>query len=283
MKTNAHSIRPHIAEQSENRLSSPLDCQTAFQAIARSCVTLIQDNRKAAIAADPEAIHIMRIELTRLRAAVIFFSPMTDDDAWPKLDKALRRLNSALGTARNHDVTANYARRKRYRRWARSSRPTMTRAQAKVDRKLHKKLASSRYNRVMTTVEHWITDGPWLQNDRSVRLARVEGHIGPRLHVWRTGICRQGRHLRALHRKQLHRLRIQCKRYRYLVTTLQGLGVSIAKQDLKFLEIAKLVHGALGDLRDLKRLRRAAHDRPPGYRKNKRKLLQKAEKPFRPE
>jgi hypothetical protein len=37
----------------------------------------------------------------------------------------------------------------------------------------------------------------------------------------------------------------------------------------------------LGDLRDLKRLRKAANNRPPGYRKRKRKLLQQAEKAVR--
>jgi CHAD domain-containing protein len=78
---------------------------------AQGCVHLIQNNRKAAAATDPEPIHIMRIELTRLRAAVLFFSPMTDDDDWSRIDKKLRWLNSALGKARDQDVTANYARR----------------------------------------------------------------------------------------------------------------------------------------------------------------------------
>jgi CHAD domain-containing protein len=283
MKADAHQIRTHIAVWPESRPPSSLDCQTAFQAIAKSCVNLIQNNRKAAIATDPEAIHIIRIELTRLRAAVLFFSPMTDDDTWPEIDKELRWLNSALGRARDHDVTANYVRRKRYRRWARSSRRAMMRAQHKVDRRLQKKLASARYDHLIMTVEHWLTDGAWLQKDRSLRLARIDRYVDPRLRVWRTGMWRQGRHLRALHRKQLHRLRIQCKRYRYLVAALQALGVSIAKQDLKFLDTAKRAHGALGDLRDLRRLRRAAHGRPPGYRKSKQRLIEKAEKPFRRE
>ena len=52
-------------------MPSLLDCQTAFQTIAKECVHLIQSGRKSAIAADPEAIHAMRIELTRLRAAVL--------------------------------------------------------------------------------------------------------------------------------------------------------------------------------------------------------------------
>ena len=282
-----------ITHQAQSQATGPValrrstaslpDCQAAFQSIAKSCVDLIRNHHKAAIAADPKAVHCMRIELTRLRAAVLFFSPMTDDDAWPKINKELRWLNSALGKARDHDVTANYARRKRYRRWARSSWRAMIRAHRKVDRRLSEKLASARYGRIMTKVEHWIMGGPWLRNDRSVRSARVDGYIEPRLRLWRTGIWRQGRHLRALHRKQLHQLRIQCKRYRYVVATLQDLGVSIAQQDLKFLETAKCVHGALGDLRDLKRLRGAAHGRPPGYRKSKQKLMQKAEKPFRRE
>lgn len=283
MKGVAARLQRHATEAvaSQRTVPSLPDCRAAFQSIAKRCVNLIQDNRKAAIAADPEAIHTMRIELTRLRAAVLFFSPMTDDDAWPGINKELRWLNSALGKARDHDVTANYARRKRYRRWAKDSRQAMLRAHRKVDRRLSKKLASARYDRLMTTVDHWITDGPWLQSDQSVLSESVNRYIQPQLRLWRTRIWRQGRHLRALRRKQLHRLRIQCKRYRYVVITLQNLGLSIARQDLKFLKTAKCAHGALGDLRDLKRLRRAAHSRPPGYCKSKQKLIQKAEKPFR--
>ncbi len=258
-----------------------LDCQAAFQSIAKSCIDLIQDHRKAAIAADPEAIHSMRIELTRLRAAVLFFSPMTEDDAWPGINKELRWLNSALGKARDHDVTANYAQRRRYRRWAKNSRREILRAERKVDRRLSKKLDSDRYVRLIATVNHWIVGGPWLHTSRSIRSERVEAYAKARLQAWREMISREGRHLRVLHRKQLHRLRIQCKRYRYVLAGLCNLGVTIARQDLTFADIAKRVHRALGDLRDLKRLRRVAQKGPPGYRWSKRKLLEQAEKPFR--
>ncbi|HLZ01148.1 MAG TPA: CHAD domain-containing protein [Bradyrhizobium sp.] len=101
------------------------------------------------------------------------------------------------------------------------------------------------------------------------------------MRAWKARISRQGRHLRALGNKQLHRLRIRCKRYRYVAGALQNLGVTIARQDLAFAEAAKRVHRTLGDLRDLKRLRKAAQGRPPGYRKSKRKQMQRAEKPFR--
>jgi CHAD domain-containing protein len=257
------------------------DCQAAFQRIAKSCVKLMQHHRNAAIAGDPDAIHRMRIALTQLRAAVLFFSPMTDDGVWTEIDKELHWLNSALGKARDNDVTANFARRKRYRRWARSSLRAMVRAQREADRRLGKKLASTRYAHLMARVNHWIANGPWLINDRSVRSKNVATYAQARLRAWRVAISREGRHLRILHRKPLHVLRIQCKRYRYVTAALHSLGATITTQDLKFSETAKQVHAALGDLRDLTRLRKVAQRKPPGYRKNKRNLLQRAEKLFR--
>jgi CHAD domain-containing protein len=69
-----------------DRTASPLlDSQTAFQRIAKKCVHLVQRNRQAAMAADPEVIHAMRIGLTRLRGEVLFFSPMVTDAAWPPI------------------------------------------------------------------------------------------------------------------------------------------------------------------------------------------------------
>jgi CHAD domain-containing protein len=192
-------------------------------------------------------------------------------------------LNLALGKARDQDVTANYARRKRYRRWAKGSRPAMLRAQHKVGRRLTKKLASDRCIRLITTVIHWIANGPWLRTNQSIRSENVDAYAKARLQAWREATSREGLHIRLLHRKQLHRLRIRCKRYRYVVAALHCCGVTITRQDQKFAEIAKRVHRALGDLRDLKRLRRAARKKPPGYHQSKQKLLRQAEKPFRPQ
>jgi CHAD domain-containing protein len=230
--------------------STALDCQTAFQRIAKSCVQLIQRSRKPAIAADPEAIHTMRIELTCLRAAVLFFSPMTDDVAESPNSKELRWLNAALGQARDDDVTMGYAR-----------------------------LNSARYSRLMVELNHWITEGFWLSDTRSLRSERVDGYGQARLREWRHEIWREGQHLRTLGRKRLHRLRIKCKRYRYIGAALRALNVPLARQEVRFCEIARQVHSVLGDLRDLKRLRKAGRGRPPGYRW--RKLLRAAEKPFR--
>jgi CHAD domain-containing protein len=283
MKSVTPSFQGHIGGPVSAHDSPPvlLDCQAAFQRIANDCVRLIQNNRKFAAAADPEAIHSMRIELARLRAAVLFFSPMTDDAAWPEIRKELSWLNLALGKARDHDVTANYARRKRYRSWAKSRQRALLRARDRGHRSLAKRLGSARYHRVMVALHDWITNGPWLLDGRSLRSEQVDDYSQARLRDWRTRIWREGHHLRALSSKQLHRLRIRCKRYRYILAALQALGITTTRQDLKFAENAAHVHRVLGDLRDLKRLGKAAHDPPPGYRRSKTKLLQKAEKSFR--
>ncbi len=281
MKDVATSIRGGSPVRGDETAPSLLDCQIAFQRIAKQCVHLIQNSRKSAVAADPDAIHAMRIELTRLRAAVLFFSPMVKDAAWPPIRKELSWLNSALGKARDNDVTANYTRRKRFRRWAKPSQRAVMRAQDKAHRNLAKKLASVRYQRLMAALRHWIARGPWLANGHSLRSEHVDAYSEARLRDWRKAISRKGRRLGALRRKQLHRLRIQCKRYRYILAALQTLGVPIGRQDLAFAETARQVHGALGDLRDLKRLRRTTHDRPPRYRSDQRKLFQKAEKALR--
>jgi CHAD domain-containing protein len=280
MKATTASIEKRIRRRPQGGGStapSLPDCQAAFQRIARNCLHLMQSSRRAAIAADPDAIHAMRMELTRLRAAVLFFSPMVKDTAWASIRHELRWLNAALGEARDHDVTTAYFRRKRYRAWAKSSRHRVLQARKTAHLALGDVLRSTRYERLMATLRHWISKGPWLLNDLAFRSEHVEVHSRALLRDWRKRISQKGRHLRTLRRTHLHRLRIQCKRYRYILASLQTLGVAIGKQDLAFADTARKVHQTLGDLRDLKRLRKTSRSRPPGYRKDKRKLLHQAQ------
>ena len=92
MKGVPISIGDRIGDRVLRGSSVPslLDCQAAFQTTAKGCVHLIQGSRKFAVAADPEAIHAMRIELTRLRAAVRFFSPMVEDAARPPIRRGVQ-------------------------------------------------------------------------------------------------------------------------------------------------------------------------------------------------
>ena len=82
-------------------------------------------------------------------------------------------------------------------------------------------------------------------------------------------------------RKPLHRLRIQSKHYRYVVEALLDHDIPVSREDFLFCETARRVHQDLGELRDLRMLRKAIGHRPPHYRKRERKLMQRVEELFR--
>src|SRR5216684_3530505 len=115
-----------------------LDCATAFEKIATDCVAKVKVQHGDACAGEAEAVHQIRVAITRLRAAVSFFAPITADAEWRRLKKEVAWLNASLGAARDSDVVVEYARRKRYRAWARSMTPQDLAAHQERD---HRRLA----------------------------------------------------------------------------------------------------------------------------------------------
>jgi CHAD domain-containing protein len=266
--------RDHTAPRaaSAGPIQRSTSCVACFQRIASHCLQAIESNRKLAVAGDPEAVHRMRIELTRLRAAALFFVPVTEDAAWPGIDRQLRWLNSALGRARNRDVAIECANRKHYRRWAAPSHRNLLRSRDKAHRRLSKKLGSARYGSLTSELHHWIS---YLASPHGKQTQQLDVRCDERLRDWRDEISRQERHVRVLHRKPLHRLRIQSKRYRYVVEALLDHDIPVSREDFLFCATAKQVHQALGELRDLRLLRKAIGRRPPHYRRHKLELIQR--------
>src|SRR6185503_4567996 len=82
------------------------------------CVADIKAHHRGACAGEAEAVHQIRVAVTRLRAAVAFFAPIVVDAEWLRLKKEIAWLNGPLGAARDSDVVVEYARRKRYSAWA---------------------------------------------------------------------------------------------------------------------------------------------------------------------
>lgn len=274
-----HNAPPVPVDSSMLPLPSCLPC---FQRIASSCLQAIQSNRELAIAADPDAVHKMRIELTRLRAAALFFASAIDDAAWPGIDRQLRWLNSALGRARNRDVAIEYADRKRFRHCCTAhSRRALLRSQDRAHRRLARKLGSARYSSLASELHHWILDRSSSRARRAQPPGQLDVDCDERLREWRDAISTQGRHVRTLRRKPLHRLRILSKHYRYMVEALLDQDVPVPREDFLFCETARRVHQTLGELRDLRLLRKAIGRRPPRYRKRKRALIQRVEDLFR--
>ena len=62
-----------------SRLNPMMACDTAFRVVARRYLGDLTANHEATCKGDPVALHQMRIALTRLRTAILFFSPMVVD------------------------------------------------------------------------------------------------------------------------------------------------------------------------------------------------------------
>ena len=274
LRDRNRAVPPATSVGSTQRSQSCLAC---FEGIASSCLQALGSNRESAIAAEPEAVHSMRIELTRLRAAALFFAPAIDDTMWPGIDRQVRWLNSALGRARNRDVAIEYAHRRHYRHWAAHFRRNLMRSQDKAHRRLASKLGSARYDSLASELRHWISHLALRHGSQT----RLDVYCDERLHDWRDEISRLARRIRVLHRKPLHRLRIQSKHYRYVVEALLDHDIPVSREDFLFCETARRVHQDLGELRDLRMLRKAIGHRPPHYRKRERKLMQRVEELFR--
>ena len=265
-----------------------LDCATAFQKITLGCVADIKAHHSSACAGDAEAVHQIRVAITRLRAAVSFFAPIVVDAEWRRLKEEIAWLNGPLGAARDSDVVVEHARRKQYRAWAQDMvGEQFDQHQMRDHRRLVRCLRSARTQRLVAAMAAWIRQGPWLQRYKGRKHAEaLQSYCVGELNRWHDRLVRKGKHLKSLGASRRHRLRIKAKRFRYM---LEALTVTVAlrgRGELRHLHRpAKRLQRALGDMRDLQRFAGLASGspqvengkrgkkHPPGYRHRRDKLL----------
>lgn len=261
-----------------------LDCQHAFQQIARSCLKMVRQHRAKAGRGDPDAIHQIRIALTRFRAAQKFFAAMTRDAVWPRLKVELRWLNAALGAARDTDVMAAYAGTAKARSPGKHHEP-LARATARTHRELATALRSARCDRLLAGLARWIDKGPWRTTTAAAAAGRrtqlLADYAPQRLQRWQRRLSRRAAHGLG-HGRRRHRLRIAAKRYRYMREAIAALGLPEDRAERRSREAAHSAQHVLGELRDLARLRKwqPASRAARNYARQKKRLLRKAEKAF---
>jgi CHAD domain-containing protein len=277
-------------------MKTELDCATAFQKIALDCVAKVRLHHSSACAGDAEALHQIRVAMTRLRAAVSFFAPITVDAEWQRLKKEVAWLNGPLGAARDSDVIVEYAGRERYRAWAqRVIGGDIDARQARDHRRMVRCLRSQRFNDLIEAMSGWIGGGSWLR--RWERKARnkpakpLKAYSESELNRWRQRLIRKGRKLKTLGASKRHRLRIKAKRFRYMLEALTGIVPVFDHDEFRHVHRpAKRLQRALGDLRDLKRFAKPGlpaegdhpgQHRPPGYRRQRQKLRRAAMSAYR--
>ena len=265
-------------------LPAGLNCATAFQQIARDCITGIAASHASACAGDTDAVYQTRVAITRLRSAVSFFAPVAVDAQWLRIRQEIKWLNASLGVVRDNDVMTGYARRKSYRAWADHAIGADFHERGKQDRrKLMRCLRSGRVRRLFAALSAWVERGRWLARGKAAvgrgDAAPLRGYCERELDRWRQRLVRQGRHLSRLNGARRHRLRIRAKRLRYVLEALTGIVAMQSRADISRMHsAAKRLQRALGEMRDLDRFARLSpadkrgKRRPPGYRRRQEKL-----------
>ncbi|MGY2906650.1 CHAD domain-containing protein [Bradyrhizobium sp. URHC0002] len=268
--------------------AASLDCATAFQTMTLGCVADIKAHHSSACAGDAEAVHQIRVAITRLRAAVAFFNPIVVDAEWRRLKQEIAWLNGPLGAARDSDVVVEYARRKRYAAWARRViGEQLDQRRTRDHRRLVRCLRSVRTQRFIAALASWIRQGPWLvRYERRKHAEALQPYCARELNQWHERLVRKGRNLKTLGASRRHRLRIKAKRFRYMLEALTETVALWGRGEFHHLHRpAKRMQRALGDMRDLERFAALAdgspqadngkrgEKHPPGYRDRREKLL----------
>jgi len=245
-RTQRHRLAP--------RLDAAMACDTAFRIVAGRCLGDLTANHRATCAGDADALHQMRIALTRLRTAIAFFSPMVAGPQRTRLRDELKWLNAHLGVVRDLDVAIEWLKaidKRRpqadYRAWSRE--------RAASQQHLTRVLRSARYQRMVKSISRWIERGSWStkkgKQAAKERACPVSEYSARKLTRWREKLITRSRELRDLGTKKRHRLRLLNKKLSYAIESIADLvsdgEISRQQATLKALRKAQKSLGQLND------------------------------------
>ena len=229
-------------------------CDTAFRIVARRCLKELTANHAATCEGDADALHHMRIAITRLRTAIAFFSPMVAGPQGARIRDELKWLNAHLGVVRDLDVAIERLRKidkqrhqADYRSWDRE-RTTNQRHLARV-------LRSARYQRLVKSISTWVEKGAWSTKSgkraAQQRACPIAEYSTRKLERWREKLIKKSRKLLDFGTKKRHRLRLLNKKLNYAIASIADLisndGISRQQATLKYLRKSQKSLGQLND------------------------------------
>jgi CHAD domain-containing protein len=204
-------------------------CDTAFRIVARRYLGALNANHEATCNGDPDALHRMRVALTHLRTAILFFSPMVDDDVRDEVRHELKWLNSELGAVRDLDVAVDRLKALDNRRpHATAALASWNEKCSEGHRHLTRMLNSVRYRWLVEQTSGWIENGPWStkkgKQAAQERTSPVGAYSAAKLEEWEEELLKKSRKLRKMGAKKRHRLRLFNKRLTYSIDSLEDLS-----------------------------------------------------------
>lgn len=271
-------------------------CDTAFRLVARRHLDALNANHKATCQGDPAALHQMRVALTHLRTAILFFSPMVHDAIRDEVRDELKWLNGELGAVRDLDVAVD--RIKSLDKKQPQATPALSSWNEKRDeahRYLERMLNSVRYRWLIDQTSGWIENGPWSTKKGKLatkeRATPIGAYSAARIDEWEEKLLKRSRKLRSMGTRKRHRLRLFNKKLSYSIDSLEDLFADkkFSKQKSALKQLGK-AQRSLGQLNDgAKGHEIAAELQQKGVRtqvkflkpRRKKRLLKKATKAYR--
>jgi len=231
------------------RLNAMMACDTAFRVIGRRYLEDLTEVQPTTCQGDPTALHQMRIALTRLRTAILFFSPMVADSQRTQIREELKWLNAHLGIVRDLDVAIE--------RIAKTSPPYRSWSKKRTDshRLLARALQSARYRRLIEDTSDWIENGPWSikrgKQATQERTSPIAAYGAAKLARWQQKLLKKSAKLLEMDAEKRHRLRLLNKKLSYSIEAFDDLfsnkGFSGQQDSLKHLRKAQRCLGQLND------------------------------------
>lgn len=210
------------------RLRATIPCDSAFRVIAHRYLAEIVASREAACSGNVDAVHDMRIALTRLRSAILFFRPMVDDIEQTGIRHELKWLHSQLGAVRDLDVAIERVKTDKQQGLHTSAyRATLRQKRKEEHRRLTRALRSARYSRLMRSIAAWIENGPWSTQTGKVaieqRAAPIADYVAIKLARWQRKLLKMSRKLLEMGNRKRHRLRLLNKKLTYSIEAFENL------------------------------------------------------------
>jgi len=276
------------------RLSAMTACDTAFRVAARRYFGDLTVNHVAACQGDPEALHQMRIALTRLRTAISFFSPMVADARRTQIRAELKWLNTALGVVRDLDVAIERLKATGKGRPSETLRSWEAERAAR-HRQLARALRSPRYRRLVKGTSDWIENGPWsVKGGKPAgreRACPVGAYSVAKLARWQNRLLKKCQKLPHMSEKKRHRLRLMNKKLCYSIEFFAELFPDRkSSRQPAALKVLRKAQKSLGQLNDDAKGRSLANAlqgdggrpaRPLRPRRREKRLLRTASAAYR--
>jgi CHAD domain-containing protein len=251
-KSPAHAARTQPRRLRAVRLIAAMPCDTAFRVIARRCLKDLTAHHAATCQGDADALHHMRVSITRLRTAKSFFSPMVAGPQQARIRDELKWLNTHLGVVRDLDVAIERLREINQQSQQADDR-SWKQERAMSQRHLARVLRSARYQRLAKSISAWVEKGSWSRKTgkqaAKQRACPVANYSTRQLARWQKKLVKKSRKLREFDIKKRHRLRLLNKKLNYAIESIADLIPADAKQQatMKYLRKAQRSLGHLND------------------------------------